>query len=155
VRPKEAKTGETGPSVFILGSEAQVIGSFLDPTPYQISGAGNLNTDLHTHQIRIPQIICDGTDVSLTMGVKSAFIINTGTTPIEVKNFKPVRPTQPSTKTTLHPNQSIGYRFDQAGHVEISWNSREGNEQKHITTRLVFDQNHQQIAASCEVQAIR
>ncbi len=155
------KTSETSPQpsrISVLTEKNQPIGSFDVPFFYQISEAGNPNTDPCCHQIRIPDIINDGTDISMIRVGDLIFITNTGSTVVETTSFKFAKISDPDdspNETTLTPGKNIQLKPDETALVEISWDSQsENEEQRHIVARFIFNQNNQQIYASCKVQPI-
>lgn len=153
---KEKEAEARNPIVFVLDSTEQPIGPFADSTPYQISGIGNPNTDPRYHQIRLPTEF-DQTDITLTTGIRSFFIVNTGPTPIETVSYRSQQPSTPDScplKTTLEPGQSLGLNFRKTAATEVSWLSEQNKNQQHITARFTFDQEHRQIEGSCEVRPI-
>jgi hypothetical protein len=157
VRQNEVVSEGTRPTVFILEGQSQAMGPFKDSTPYQISGIGNPEIDPHAHQIRIPGIIFDQTDISMVIGVRSVFFINTGKTPVEATGFNSIRTPKIENlphQTTLNPYESIGFRINKSSTAQVSWNSQQEGGEQHVVVRFTFDQKGQQIHGSYESQPV-
>jgi len=153
---KEIKGQTASLSIHILEGQNQAMGSFQDPTPYQISGAGNPHIEIEEHQVRISEIEYDQHEVSLFIQAGSVFVRNIGTVPVETVNFQFVRPEteNPPTRVTLDPNESLDLKLDKTAVIEISWISNQDKGEQHVTARFALDQDHQQIQGSCEVRPI-